>query len=203
MRTINNLEEKIKKENQENVFLSTTQGKRFLNYILDLIFLYIFSLVLWEILWIISSDLVRLTTDMNEYLVGVVVGTIFYATCESIWSKTPAKFITKTKVITEKGEKPELSNIIRRTLIRFIPLEPFSFLSSDRPKGWHDRWSKTMVVDDETIKERERNKKGNFINEGKQETQANQNKEISYCIQCGNKIRKDVIFCSKCGSKIN
>ena len=102
----------------------------------------------------------------------------------SIWSKTPAKFITKTKVITEYGEKPSFKTIFIRTLVRFVPFEAFSFLSPERPRGWHDRWSKTIVIDD--IKK----------------LPSVQKPEIFYCSKCGNKLDSDSKFCAKCGAKI-
>ena len=82
---------------------------------------------------------------------GMVLNTIFlvsyYLLFEGVWGKTPAKFLTKTKVITKEGHKPSLGNIFVRTLCRFIPFDAFSFLSSN-PVGWHDSLPKTLVVDE-------------------------------------------------------
>jgi uncharacterized RDD family membrane protein YckC len=63
------------------------------------------------------------------------------------FQKTLGKFITKTKVVTKGGEKPELSDIIRRTLCRLIPFDKISYLFTKN--GIHDRLSETIVIKDE------------------------------------------------------
>jgi len=62
---------------------------------------------------------------------------------EGIWQRTLAKFITKTKVVTEDGSKPSFLRILGRTFARFIPFDAISFLFG---RGWHDHLSKTLVV---------------------------------------------------------
>jgi uncharacterized RDD family membrane protein YckC len=64
---------------------------------------------------------------------------------EYLTGRTLAKYITKTKVIDENGEKPDFKKILLRTLSRIFPFEPLSFLVSGNT-GWHDEWSKTIVV---------------------------------------------------------
>jgi len=122
-----------------------TQTKRFLNLILDYIGVYLFALLMGFLLGVIG--LYPLIEGMNDILLNIIISVAYYMIFESIFSKTPAKFITKTKVITETGEKPSYGTIFKRTLIRFIPFEAFSFLGSKRPRGWHDKWSNTIVID--------------------------------------------------------
>lgn len=82
---------------------------------------------------------------INNWL--LILGTWFgyYFVFESIFQRTFGKFITGTKVITATGGKPDIATIAKRSLIRLIPFEPFSFLG---PKvcGWHDKWTGTFVV---------------------------------------------------------
>ena len=139
----------------ENEILNKTasQGKRFANYLLDLIFFlifsYIFGFILGIVLLIVSPESLSIFEGENkplEYLLGFIAGMIYYSTLEGLTGRTLAKFITKTKVITEHGEKPDFGTIIIRTLCRFVPFEAFSFLGSEST-GWHDRWSKTIVVE--------------------------------------------------------
>ena len=70
---------------------------------------------------------------------------MYYVFFESIWQRTPAKFLTKTKVVMVDGSKPDFKHILGRTLARLIPFDHLSFLSS-HPVGWHDEFSGTLVV---------------------------------------------------------
>ena len=144
------IKEGIRKKNSK--LLPTTRKRRFLNLILDYIGIFIFSLALGFILGITGLFITLEIEHMNEWLLGIIITILYYIIFESIWSKTPAKFITKTKIITEDGEKPDYKTIFIRTLIRFVPFEIFSFLGTERPRGWHDEWSKTIVVNDMPIK---------------------------------------------------
>ena len=176
--------ERIKEEIKEKKynFPPTTRVKRFSNLILDWIGMVIFGFILGAILGIIG--LYFIIEGMGDWFFGIIMTVSYYVIFESVWSKTPAKFITKTKVITEYGEKPSFKTIFIRTLVRFVPFEAFSFLSPERPRGWHDRWSKTIVIDD--IKK----------------LPSVQKPEIFYCSKCGNKLDSDSKFCAKCGAKI-
>lgn len=61
--------------------------------------------------------------------------------------RTPAKFLTGTRVVSANGGRPSALQILGRTCIRYVPFEPFSFLfGGNLPSGWHDQWSKTRVV---------------------------------------------------------
>ena len=53
-------------------------------------------------------------------------------------------------VVLEDGTKPTTSDIVIRSLCRFIPFEAFSFLG-DEGRGWHDSLSDTYVVDVEKL----------------------------------------------------
>jgi len=140
---------------KENEVLNKTasKGKRFANYILDLIFFlifsYIFGIILGIVLLFVSPESLSIFEESNkplEYLLGFIVGMIYYSSLEGLTGRTLAKFITKTKVITENGEKPDFKTILIRSFCRFVPLEVFSFLGKE-DTGWHDRWSKTIVVE--------------------------------------------------------
>ena len=79
-------------------------------------------------------------------LIAIFFGGIYYIFFESIWQRTPGKWITKTKVVTLNGGKPTFWRVVGRTLARIIPFEKFSFLVGKYPFGWHDMLSGTMVV---------------------------------------------------------
>ena len=148
------LKEQYESKLKENEILNkmASKGKRFTNYLLDLIFFlifsYIFGVILGIVLLFVSPESLSIFEEDNkllEYLLGFIAGMIYYSSLEGLTGRTLAKFITKTKVITENGEKPDFRTILIRTLCRFVPFEAFSFLGSE-DTGWHDRWSKTIVV---------------------------------------------------------
>lgn len=68
---------------------------------------------------------------------------VYYLIFEIFFQRTPAKYITKTKVVMRDGSKPNAATMVKRTLSRFVPFEP---VSGSRGLWWHDRWSKTRVV---------------------------------------------------------
>jgi uncharacterized RDD family membrane protein YckC len=131
---------------------NSSTGKRFANYILDAVFYLIFSLVIGFLLGIIiaffyPSLLTMLDSDNKilNYIFGFCVMFIYYLTSEALTGRTLAKLITRTKVVNEKGNSPSFKEVILRTLCRFIPFDALSFFSQDN-LGWHDRLSKTKVV---------------------------------------------------------
>ena len=71
---------------------------------------------------------------------------IYYLVCEGIWFRTVGKLVTGTHVVQSSGQDPTFSRILIRTITRYIPLEFLTYLDSKRPRGWHDRWSDTSVV---------------------------------------------------------
>ena len=66
---------------------------------------------------------------------------------ESFWARTPAKFVTRTKVVTVDFGPPTLAHIFLRSVFRLIPFEAISFMECN-PVGWHDRFSNTRVIKD-------------------------------------------------------
>jgi len=71
----------------------------------------------------------------------------YYLLMELVFQKTVGKFLTKTKVVTKDGEKPDFSHIFIRTVLRIVPFDNVTFLTGTGG-GFHDVYSKTMVVKD-------------------------------------------------------
>jgi uncharacterized RDD family membrane protein YckC len=139
--------------------LESGLGKRFLNYILDFIFLLFFAYgfgfflgMMLGVIFAASPDflyyiLTKLENNkLFDYSLRVVVIMVYFVVSEALTGRTLAKFITRTKVVTEEGEKPGFQTIFIRSLCRLVPLDNFSFLWAETT-GWHDRWSKTIVID--------------------------------------------------------
>ncbi len=133
-------------------FVMASHGKRLANYIIDRICWTLFFLLIGILLAATENEkTLNLLEDINpivDFFLTAIGATIYYALFEFLANgKTIGKYITKTRVINEYGETPDFGTILGRSLARFVPFEPFSFLGSE-PTGWHDKWSKTMVVED-------------------------------------------------------
>jgi len=134
-----------------------SQGPRFGHSIIDGI---AFQIVIYTVSYIfeliVNATNVNVTFSLTIALIGSIVLLLLYpamyAFFEYKWQKTPGKFLTKTIVIDEYGNRPNLRTIILRSLLRLVPFEAFSCLG-DNSHGWHDRWSKTWVVTDEELAE--------------------------------------------------
>ena len=152
----NNLEIGWVITNDEILANIASKGKRFVNFLLDtMIFIPIFSFIwlfiLAILLYIISPELFANFIDffksgnLQKSLLQAASWIVYYSFFEGLIGRTLAKYISKTKVVNAKGEKPDFKTILIRSLCRLFPFEQFSFLSSDST-GWHDEWSKTIVI---------------------------------------------------------
>jgi uncharacterized RDD family membrane protein YckC len=120
------------------------KSTRFVNHLIDgaLMFALFIS-------YVFASESMFGVIQKGDYLRplgGLFLYLLFYAGSEYFFSKTPGKFITKTRVVTAEGLKPSLIDLIGRTICRLIPFNEFSFLGDSR--GWHDSWSGTYVIKD-------------------------------------------------------
>lgn len=117
--------------------IPTTTMKRFLNALTD-------GIIIAVIASVIGSD--------SVWGVGALfLGFAYYFVSEMIWAKSPAKFLTKTKVVTDTGGKPSASQVAIRSLVRLIPFYAIFFIfttGKDRRGAWHDRFAHTLVIDD-------------------------------------------------------
>jgi uncharacterized RDD family membrane protein YckC len=126
-------------------YLHATKAKRFLNSLIDTIFIYILSAIIFTIYVFITN---RTKIDNNELNQTVFyMFFVYYFFFEVFYQKTPAKYITKTVIVDKNGKNLSMKQIFIRTLSRFIPIDHISFLQYALPVGVHDALSKTNVVE--------------------------------------------------------
>ncbi len=130
------------------------KGRRFLGFVIDyaawMSFAFVFIVVAQVVMAMTSGDVEDMPEDTpGSELLYQVLGMLFmffyYMVFEGFFSRTIGKFVTGTIVVNRDGYPPSFGQIVGRTLGRFIPLDPFSFLAS-RARGWHDSVSGTYVV---------------------------------------------------------
>ena len=129
---------------------SASKWQRLANYFLDGLFIRMLAIPVGIVLGLFAAVLgmhegLMLLVDnpVGELVLGLAIGFGYFFLSEARWARTPAKFITGTHVVTDTGAKPTARQIAIRTLVRFIPFEPFSFLGR---RGWHDSVSHTAVI---------------------------------------------------------
>lgn len=133
--------------------LLATRGQRIFNCILDLLIVHTVLISIATTVVIIGditsnidlSNWAKSTTTFEKFLFWIVILFLYYFLTETYFSRTFAKYFTKTIVVTKDGSRPNKRMISVRTIGRFIPLEGLTFLSGDL-RGLHDLFSNTYVV---------------------------------------------------------
>lgn len=142
---------KVGKRQKRKVALQTVStGKRFVHWVFDIFGIYAFAFALGIVIGLVR--ITQVLKDINAAVFSVSVVLAYYIFCEYLFNRTVGKLLTGTIVVTEDGSKPSLARILLRSLIRLVPFEPFSVLSSSS-RMWHDSWSKTVVVDRKSLKQ--------------------------------------------------
>ncbi len=122
---------------QESFIDSNSKGLRVINFMMDV----------FVISFLVISIRVRIADNMDlvvdNYITNLAVALYYYFYMEFFYSQTIGKFVTKTKVHCDRGSY--FRAILIRTIARFIPFEPLSFLSKKK-SGWHDRFSNTVLI---------------------------------------------------------
>ncbi|SDX94935.1 RDD family protein [Flavobacterium degerlachei] len=135
----------------DNILAS--QGQRFLNAVIDSLFIYILVLSAGTTIVLIAeatnnfavSAWVENLSGVEIMGYGLLIMFLYYFLTEVYFSRTLAKLITHTIVVKSDGSKPTIKMIFIRTLSRFIIFEALSYLGAIS-RGWHDSLSGTYVV---------------------------------------------------------
>jgi uncharacterized RDD family membrane protein YckC len=138
--------------------LLTSNGDRFINCILDFIFIlaaiFVFTLLIIIIGNIFHWDMYRIWKEIASHIgipgVYFCFAMFYYLLFEGLFGRSIAKFITGSIVVNENGKKPSFGFICIRTLCRLIPFDALSFLSKSGDI-WHDSLSKTYVVEKKAL----------------------------------------------------
>ena len=129
-----------------------TQNKSYSPIVLRLINFLVDSITILLIIFSIAYVIGNYGVSFNSYVVNYIYSTLlvlisfigYYLILEFKFQTTLGKLLTRTYLVDIKGNKPSFSLVLKRVLIRLIPIEPLSFLFSKN--GWHDKFSKTCVL---------------------------------------------------------
>lgn len=129
-----------------------TGGKRFAHFFVDYLLI---QLILAIVTLLLTGYLVLPSFLSGEIGISFELITLgptllvwcgYYIVLEGMSQRTIGKLLTKTLVIDQYGNKPDLGTNILRNIIRMVPFEMLSCLAD---RGWHDTWSNTFVVTQE------------------------------------------------------
>lgn len=142
-------QENLLTELESNLVLASS-GKRFLNYIIDfvcfLVFLFAFGIVCAFVFPDFLYELTSVGSFMDRIITLLLYG-LFMGTIEAITKgRSLGKLITKTKAVNEDGTNISTSTAFTRGLSRAVPFNSLSALGNP-PHPWHDKWTKTYVID--------------------------------------------------------
>ena len=127
-------------------------GKRFANYIIDLIVVMIVTMLVLVIFYSIAGFPEENGNDsfaslLQSIIYSLIFGVIF-GLIEGIFKgKSLGKLITGTRAVNADGTPISFKTALLRGISRVVPFEPFSALGSPS-YPWHDKWTGTYVVDE-------------------------------------------------------
>jgi uncharacterized RDD family membrane protein YckC len=128
-----------------NAPLSLANGwKRFTNLIIDTICYYALVFGFFLLMAFIGFQDV-LENKAAIYFFVFLINFLYYSIFETYLGKTIGKMITRTRVVTESGDKIDFRTAAARSVSRFIPFEAFSFLGG-QAVGLHDKLAHTRVI---------------------------------------------------------
>lgn len=118
-------------------------GTRILNFLVDGLVVLLLAYLLFKIhKWYVFYYHITYF-NFGWFFFGTMF--FYYFLLETLFAKTPGKWLTQTKVVNLNGSKPTFMAIAIRSLIRITILDIFFIPFLD--KTLHDYLSKTVVVE--------------------------------------------------------
>lgn len=128
-------------------FVETPKVQRLLHHILDLMLSILICSGFYIYMFgnLFEKFSISITNDENVTLLLAIFSRITYLIVfEYLFNSTPAKFFTGSILLMKDRSPVTFKTVFLRTLCRFIPFEPFTYLG--KGNGLHDKLLKTIVV---------------------------------------------------------
>lgn len=136
----------------EDTYIRASHGKRFGNYIIDILAFYGFMIMAGVFLALVSPQTIdQLDTFSDNSLLDRFISLILYALFifaqEAIFKgRSIGKFITGTRAVNLDGKRISTETAMLRALSRAVPFCAFSAFGTPC-NPWQDKWTDTMVID--------------------------------------------------------
>ena len=118
-------------------------GTRTLNFLIDSAIIFIITYIA-NTGWVFYAQYYHVYYLQFPYIF-LIVQFLYYLFFELLFSRTPAKWVTYSKVVNRSGGKPSFIQLLLRSFTRLIILDCFFIPFLDKPL--HDYLSKTEVVE--------------------------------------------------------
>ncbi len=119
-------------------------GTRVLNFLIDTILIFILSLLLGQ--WYNFHVIYWHYTPLPSYSFFTITLVAYYFLFESIFQRTPGKWLTISKVVNKNSGKANVLQILIRSLTRLIMIDCF-FIPFLDGRTLHDYLSKTYIIE--------------------------------------------------------
>jgi uncharacterized RDD family membrane protein YckC len=137
----------------EEILIPASTGKRFLNYIIDLLLFWVLIIIVGIGIALVSPSVIESIDDspgfnlMDRILTLLLYGT-YMGIVEGLFKgKSLGKLITKTRAVHLDGRKIGWDKAFARSFSRAVPFCVFSAFGTPC-NPWQDRWTSTMVIDE-------------------------------------------------------
>jgi len=118
-------------------------GTRVINFLTDTAIISLIAFILNKV-WVFYVVYWNYSY-INPLWIFAAVIFIYYFIFESIWARTPGKWLSYTKVVDKKGLKPNFGKIFLRSIVRLTVI--YCFFIPFLNQTLHDFVSKTEVVE--------------------------------------------------------
>ncbi|RYY70420.1 MAG: RDD family protein [Chitinophagaceae bacterium] len=140
----------------EPTLIRADAGKRFLNYIIDIVVFYILIFLIAILVAMIAPEALESFVEedssgdaaIGERLISLLLYGIYMGIIETIFKgKSIGKFITRTRAVNLDGSRISAGTAFGRGLSRAVPFAAFSAFGSPC-NPWQDKWTNSMVIDE-------------------------------------------------------
>lgn len=134
--------------------VQASMGKRFANYIIDLLVFYALLFAGGIVVAIISPQTIESINEddlgfnlLDRLFTLLLYGLYMFVVEAAFKGKSLGKLITGTRAVNEDGTDVTVKAAFFRGLSRAVPFNAFSALGNPT-YPWHDKWTKTYVIDE-------------------------------------------------------
>lgn len=119
-------------------------GTRVLNFLIDTFLIFIISFAFAK--WYNFQVMYWGYPHFPPYAFFFTSLFVYYMVFESIWRKTPGKWLSISKVVNKRGEKVSFLQVLVRSLVRLTIIDMF-FIPFLEGRTLHDYLSASYVVE--------------------------------------------------------